>query len=357
MLIMSNRILEQAGMPAARLSRRFVPGSDQLALAQVEHLGGQWQLSRAVAACSDAEARKALVSLMNGPKPVLVYLHGNNNSPESCYQRCADLAQLYGVEVLGFSWPSEGLLANGQSEDGGPLDDPDGEEALAAAKKKSAHKKGGLAGKARRYHLAKANAGSSTDAMARFFRLVAAAQLHAKKQRFSVAAHSLGCHFLKRTIEDEGSSAPLAAAHHIVLLAACCPDSGHTNWVSGLAPQGRVFITYNRDDWVLFGARVVDDGERKLGAEPATRASSDRVRYVSFTNAGTTLSGHGYFIKLAGGKKGKAAAKLFGRIFASLPDVAPGEDVGDVYPVRCEADGRTCYMGNQNGVAVADLGG
>lgn len=350
MLVFTNRDIQDA-TNATAFTRRFQPGADTIGCAAVARQGAGFALHSLQATMSDADAVQRLVPLFQGSKPVLVYLHGNGNTPSACFERCARLAEIYDVELVGFSWPSEGYLSSGDDlpnlsppEPSEP--DQDDESSLAGISA-SNRKEGWAARKIRRYRQAKLNAQDSVDALARFLRLVATARLYANQQRLSIAVHSLGCHFLQYAIETESASESLAAAHNIALLAACCRAAGHETWVRKLAPKGRVFITYNQGDSVLFGAYIADGGQTKLGVEPGVRLVDPRVRYVSFTNAPVGLGGHRYFVRDAGKDVPKAARKLFSRMFRSERDIQDdqGEPARKVYPVGCDADGSTCYMG------------
>jgi hypothetical protein len=207
-------------------------------------------------------------------------------------------------------------------------------------------KEGWAERKIRRYRQAKVNAQDSGDALARFLRLLATARLYVNRQPMSIAAHSLGCHFMQYAIETETAAESLGAAHNIALLAACCRADGHAAWVGKLNPKGQLFVAYNKGDNVLFGAFIADGSQTKLGTEPGARIVSPKVRYVSFTNAPVGFGGHAYFVRDAGDNVPKAAKKVFQRIFGSERDIH--EDQGEyprkVYPVGCDADGSTCYM-------------
>lgn len=349
MLMFTNRATQAATDPSA-FTRAFQPGSDALSSAQVYRRGTGFELGGLQPGLNDDDAMQLLVPIFQGPKPVLVYLHGNNNAPATCFERCARLAEIYDVEVIGFSWPSEGYLSSGtelpnMAPTAVASADEDAEDALSGITARN-RKDGWAERKSRRYRQAKTNAQDSGDALARFLRLVAAARLYANQQRLTIAVHSLGCHFLQYTIETESSAESLGAAQNIALMAACCRAAGHETWVSKLNPKGQVFITYNKGDSVLFGAYIVDGGQTKLGTEPGTRLVSSRVRYVSFTNAQVGFGGHGYFVKDTGKDLPKAHKKLFARIFRSERDI--WEDQGEyprmVYPVGCDLDGSTCYM-------------
>ncbi len=353
MLIFTNREIEIDGGGAARFTRRFQPGAETLGVADVVRDDGAFALHQPVATVGDDEAMQRLVPRFAGPRPVLVYLHGNNNPPQACFERCARFAETYDVEVIGYSWPSEGFLSSGDdlpnmpSAAGRDSDDPREWDGLAGVETAN-RTEPWAARKARRYRQAKTNAQDGVDALARLLRLLAAARLYTNRQRMTLAAHSLGAHYLQYTLELAGAAESLAAMHNVALLAACCRADGHDGWVGRLTPRGQVFVTYNRDDLVLFGAAVVDGGQTKLGTDPGRRLVSPRVRYVSFTNANNGLGGHTYFVRERGKKLPKAARKVFGRIFGSERDVRDdlGEYPRQVYPLGCDADGVTCYMAN-----------
>jgi hypothetical protein len=354
MLIFTNRKTQTAADPSA-FTRQFQPGSEALALASVLRQGTGFGLTGLQAQLKDDDAMQALVPVFQGTKPVLVYLHGNNNSPTACFERCARLAEVYDVEVIGFSWPSEGYLSSGVELPNLPAltraneDDEGGDEALAGVKR-SNEKESWVERKLRRYRQAKTNAQESGDALARFFRLVAAARLYANQQRLTIAAHSLGCHFLQYTIETESASESLAAAHNIALLAACCRASGHESWVKKLQPKGQVFVTYNQGDLTLFGAFIADGSQTKLGTEPGGRLVDPKVRYLSFTNAQVGFGGHGYFVADAGDKVPKRLKNVFLRVFRSERDINTdqGEYPRQLYAGGCDADGSTCYLKDPN---------
>lgn len=348
MWIFTNRRMQQAG-DAAAFTNVFDPLSERLGVAEVTRAGAGFSLGHAQPAAGDDDIMQLLVPLFRGARPLLLYLHGNNNSPAACFERCARLQEIYGLQVVGFSWPSEGFLPSGA--------DRSGQQPAAAAPAEAVE--GALAGITlanrtqpaalriiERYRQAKLNAQDSGLALTRLLRLLAAARLYANEQRFSVAAHSLGSHLLQYTIEGDGAAEALGAAHNIVLLAACCRAEGHAAWVGKLGPKGRVYIAYNLGDNVLFGAFIADGRQIKLGTGPGVRMHSDKVRYVSFTNAQVGLFGHAYFVRDAGGEMPKAAKKLFTRLFGSQRDFdeLQGEYPRQIYPVGCDADGSTCYM-------------
>lgn len=343
MLIFTNRDITNATDESA-YARSFKPGGTRLGFASAAPAGGanQWTLGDVRPDADDAAVITALLPVFAGNRPVLLYLHGNNNTPAKCFARCALLRSIYKIEVIGFSWASEGYLPDGADLVDAPNDDPGDEEELEAVRQ-SNRKEGAIQRKARRYRQAKNNAQDSVDALARFLRLLATARLHANAQPFSVAAHSLGAHFLQYTLDIDTARESLGTAHNVALLAACVMADGHTKWVSKIRPKGQVFIAYGSGDTVLLGASLIDGGKVKLGTEPGPdRVQTGIVRYICFSNSNAGPGGHGYFVY---DKLGKKMVKVFGRIFGSERDIQGDEVPRKIYPIGCDEDRLTCYVG------------
>lgn len=341
MLVFTNRTVDATATDAQAFGASFDPGAARLAVADVGKTASGWAVSQADDDVTDADALNLLLPLMAGTRPVLVYVHGNNNTPSTCFERLGRMASAYpAVQVIGFSWPSEGLLSNGSPVPGvgsGGM----GDEGDLGKVRTENRTTGPIQQKIRRYHQAQTNAKDSIDALARFLRLVATARLHANQQPFTLAVHSLGVHMLQYSLEVSGATESLGTAQHVILLAPCVRAASHGAWLTRFRPRGRTYVTYNRADVVLFGALIADSGQVKLGTDPgADVVRSDAVRYVSFTNAPTDISGHRYFVE----KLHKDAKKLFARLFASRPDLDFGQPHKAVYPVGCDPDGSTCYM-------------
>jgi len=350
MFVITNREIDTDG-GAVTLSTRFQPGAAQLRMVEVGRKnGGGYTVSGSADGIEDAEGVSRLSDVFAGPRPVLVYLHGNNNTPQDCFERCLRLQESYDVEVVGFSWPSEGRLASGTDLPGlpaGPDEGGDTAEASFARSGTAPAGEGWVERKKRRYRQAKANALDSVDALARSLRWLAAARLFSGQQPMTVAAHSLGSHLLQHALPVDGFSASLAAAQHVVLLAPCCRAAGHEAWLSQLHPRGRVFVTFHQSDSVLFAARIADRDGDKLGANPGSFLVSPSVRYVDFTGGMGGFLAHTYFVAAGGKKLAKVNRKLFARLFNGQADFSPGQGEGPrtVYPLGCSQDGSACHMG------------
>ncbi len=340
MLIFTNRALQNKADETA-FGLRFVPGAERIGFAQVQGGPGAWQVSNVHADAGEADAIVALMTVFAGARPMLVYVHGNNNTPASCFERCARFESLYDVEVVGFSWPSEGALPDGALAVG-TRDDRIGHEndlTFVIAQNRTTS---GIRDIIGRYKQAKLNAELSIDALARFFRVVGGARLAAGHQPFSVAVHSLGAHFLRSTLDVAGNDDALMTAHNVALLAACTRAAGHREWLKKLASEGQIFVTYNNADTVLAGAQIADGGEVKLGANPGgDLLDSEAMRYIDFTGASNDLLGHDYFVAGAMSAKKKRVLK---RIFGSQRDIQGSELPRNVYPVGCDERTLTCFM-------------
>ena len=98
MLIFTNRELEDRADESA-LQRSFASGSPRLALATVERApqgrAEHWNLTQPDDDVDDADSLRALLPLFQGSLRLLVYLHGYNNTPAACFERCALLQSLY----------------------------------------------------------------------------------------------------------------------------------------------------------------------------------------------------------------------------------------------------------------------
>ena len=340
MLIFTNRQLA-SGTTEAAFGRNFTPGDIQLAVASVAADGTGWKLSDLDEEVSEEDALNLLLPLFGGNKPLVLYVHGNNNTPADCFERVTALRQLYpGAEIIGFSWPSEGFLSDGSPLPGVPIPARTDEAELAKVKPEN-RTTSSTQHKIRRYHQAQTNAKDSVDAFARMLRLLGTARLHANAQPFSLAIHSLGAHLFQYTLQVSGATESASTAHNIALLAPCVRATAHSDWLTRFRPKGRTYVTYNKADNVLFGAYIADGEQTKLGADPGPDIVHwEGVRYINFSNAPNNLGGHGYFVSGVT----KKAKKLFSRIFASQADFAANESPKTVYPMGCDPDGSVCYM-------------
>ncbi|MCB1442149.1 MAG: alpha/beta hydrolase [Rhodocyclaceae bacterium] len=353
MLAFTNRAFDNRFDNQKRFTRAYSPLSDTLNICDValsSDRNPKWSLSNAVENASDQQILTRLRDVFGSDKPVLLYVHGNNNTPKDCFERSMLLEEQYNISVIPFSWTSEGYGPDGSDLSGIVVDRTNDvpDESLADVNSSNIGE-GWIQRKIRRYSQAKVNAQHSHIALARFLRLAASSRLATMKQPFSAAFHSLGCHFLHYAIEQPGTSAALAAAHNISLIAGCTGAEKHTAWVGKIVPERRVYIMYTNADSVLMAARLVD-GDVKLGTNPGANClSAPHYRYIDFEGASKMkLGAHRYFVADPGKKLSKRALRLFSRIFRSVDDLSRDEQPRRVYPLSCSPDGATCYMGTRS---------
>ena len=350
MLVFTNRVVDASANDESAFSARFAPGSDVLGMATVTRRrakrGADWTLTDVRSAVSDADALTALAAVFAGAQPVLVHLHGNSMPPPACFERCARFEELFGVAVVAFSWPSEGLKPTGKRaavRAGKPPAERVDVQSLAditfGNRDQSAAR-----GVISRYRQSLRNGADSAQALARFLALVGKASRRARAvQPFSIAAHSLGA-FCLEALFDRKLEAAIPKARNVALLAACVRKQGHDDWVARLPRSGQLVITTNVSDWVLLGAMLSEfPPEEKLGGAYPVGTLVGSARYVDF--ARRRPGAHEYFIVERGEKMDKDLREVFGRVFASGDDIPKGSDPCDAYRGCCDAALHVCDVG------------
>lgn len=349
MLIVTNRQANATATDGSAFTSKFSVDGEALSVAHAVKVqnGDGWETRDVQSDAKDSAISnrigKYLADAQSHGRHVLVYVHGNNNDYTKMLQRCYDLTSTYeAIEVIGFSWPSEGYLP-GQKQVLSDFERDMGEDDALDTRKKYTN---WVLEKRARYLQAKTNAEGSSKAFARFLKLAGKGLANADANAGgTLSVHSLGNHLLLDSIDKYDADKNLKAYSNILLLAPAVPSPSQGLLLDKLQPKKRVFVTYNKNDWVLAGAQIVD-GESKLGLDPGTpalRSANPKVRYVDFENA-SAGAGHRYFVnpKDTGKKTTKA---LFARTFYGLDDVNVGEGEQQVYPFGCSADGKTCFMG------------
>jgi esterase/lipase superfamily enzyme len=373
MLIITNRkqnviVTNQTGGKA--FTSKFSSNGSDLSIADVSNTSGnlenpEWLTQNVIVNATDIQIKKRITeyannALSNG-RSILVYIHGNNNNFEKMLDRCHFLSQTYeAVEVIGFSWPSEGFLPT-EVADLSQFDTAIGDDDGLSDEKKY---KSWFSEKSGRYLQAKKNAASSAKALDRCLARIAdiKASPATTSCKFSLTAHSLGCELLHQTIIK--SSSDLAQFCNVIFLAPAVTASAQHAMLANLAPQKKVYVMFNKNDWILAASSFVD-GDIKLGVDPKSApppSSNAKVRYVDFEGAAGG-AGHRYFLEgetldMVRHKRFKVAKRLFDRVFACKDDIAPGEGERGVYPLGCDSTGKTCFMGSGTVLSANDsLGG
>jgi hypothetical protein len=346
MLVFTNRTVLSGHADESAFSAKFVPGSDALAMADVTRAGSpHWSLTNVTPAVSDAAAEAALVTVFEGDRPVLVHLHGNSMTPGQCFERCARFEEVFGVAVVGFSWPSEGLLPSGKHRKGVTGARAEAEDRWTLASVTSTNfdaRTGGVADVIARYRQSKRNGKSAVAALARFLVRVGNAHACARTpQPFSIAAHSLGVHCLQMLLEA-GLGPRLPKARNIALLAGCVPHRNHARWISKLPRSDALIVTTDISDLVLLGALWADKFQAKVGASvPVPPLVVDpKTRYVDFSRR--SFGKPEYFIAEQDKTLDPDLLAVFKRVFASADDIPAGDDPCAVYRGCCDAGPLVC---------------
>jgi esterase/lipase superfamily enzyme len=360
MLIITNRKpnLSPTSQDSGRaFSSKFAAGQPTLSIvnafnSSVDTENPQWTTENTIIDAADAQIKKRISEFGRAAaaqgRSVLVYIHGNNNDFAKMLQRCHFLSQTYEhIEVIGFSWPSEGFPPGIDSRLSAHEVDMGDDDGVANEKMY----KNWFAEKRDRYLQATRNAHASAAALGRCLALFGALKSSDTNTVLSIAAHSLGNELLRKTTARRGINSDLSSFCNVVLAAPAVDATLQASFLNPLSPQKRVFVTFNKNDWVLAGASVVD-GDTKLGTNPTSTpnlSSNEKVRYVDFEGAASG-AGHRYFLEgsrldMKRKERFKVAKRFFDRTLSRFDDILIGESEGKIYPLRCSSNGKFCYMG------------
>ncbi len=346
MLIITNRIAVAGASDADAFSSAFAVDSPNLSVADATlNQGGgnaasDWTVSRLALNATDATIKARLGEVIKPGKRVLVYVHGNGYDYLECLKRCEALHNAFKLDVIGFSWPSEGH----KPQQNLPLP-PDCRKIAADKKVTKVTFFKWLANTRSNYLQAKKNAVSSAVALTKALRLIndVLAQT-GDAMAGTLSIHSLGNHLFWQAVTQNDANDAITHFSNVLLLAPCLDARDQEELLDPLLPQRGVYVTFNNDDWVLAGAQIAD-GDLKLGLKPGnTNSSNLHVRYIDFEGACKGAIGHRYFID----PKDLAVAttqRLFKRTFSGEDDLQLGEPDTKVYPFHCDTQGRFCRMG------------
>jgi hypothetical protein len=200
----------------------------------------------------------------------LVFVHGDNQSFSEAAIRGIAIQNLHHVKVLVFSWPSEKGKGNGLNN----------------------------------FKNSKENV---VAGVGKFKELLLFIQDYKKKHQWpekpyhlSLFLHSLGNYYLERIVKDSLlDDLDSNLFDNLIINAAAVNQENHANWVDSLNIQKRIYITSNKKDFNLNGARIFTDSGKQLGERLKVPVSS-KAFYINFTKAiGFTLptsDSHTYFI-------------------------------------------------------------
>jgi esterase/lipase superfamily enzyme len=369
MLIITNRKVESDQTGGEAFSSKFSKNDTKLTIADAFNASADleapiWKTHNIEKNATDAEVTKRVTvyakNAASQGRAILLYIHGNNNDYAKTLTRCHFLSQTYeGIEVIGFSWPSEGFPPDEKGHLGSLEREIGDDDGLSTESKYRSW----FSDKKTYYLQAKKNAAASAQALDRCLSLIADVKSAHQNLTFVLGAHSLGNELLFKTIQLKASNSSLSSFTNVLLLAPAVSARDHASMLDQLNPEKRVFVTYNRNDWILAASCVVD-GDAKLGVDPkyaSALSTNKKVRYVDFEGAASG-AGHRYFLEgesfdMKRKKRFKLAKRFFDRTFAGQDDIQKDEGEKAVYLLGCKPNGKVCYMGPATGSTLGDSQG
>jgi esterase/lipase superfamily enzyme len=369
MLIITNRKVESDQTGGEAFSSKFSKNDTKLSIADAFNASADleapiWETHKIEKNASDGQIKKRVTEYAKNAasqgRATLLYVHGNNNDYAKTLARCHFLSQTYeGSEVIGFSWPSEGFPPDAKDQLGSFDREIGNDDGLSNESKYRSW----FSDKKTYYLQAKKNAAASAHAFDRCLLLIAEIKNANPNLTFVLGAHSLGNELLFNTIQLKTSNASLSFFSNVLLLAPAVSAKNQALLLDHLNPGKRVFVTYNKNDWILAASAVVD-GDAKLGIDPTSASAfstNKKVRYVDFEGAAGG-AGHRYFLEgesfdMKRKKRFKLAKRFFDRTFAGQYDIQKDEGEKAVYLLGCKPNGKVCYMGPATGSTLGDSQG
>ncbi len=277
MYVVTNRILQPSATPEERFGATFNQlGPNELRLAEAQKVGDRWQvdiLEDRVTYngedmwASEAAFLQAQKRMCQNHTDALFFVHGFNTDFGDALESAYLIEQLYNLEVILFTWPSNG---------GGAI------EGLSS------------------YQDDKRDAALSIGALDRCFEKLAGYFMkyadQACKRKFSLAMHSMGNFLFKRLLSSSIYQGETLLFDNITMLAADVNNEGHAAWVDRVRFRNRLFITINEDDAALLASKALagDEQKARLGHWPRNLTARNAT-YIDFTDAANIVAHHNYF--------------------------------------------------------------
>lgn len=213
---------------------------------------------------SHRAALDTAASMRSKKRNLLFYIHGFKNDMKAVAERCEKLEENFGVEVMAFSWPTDG---------GGWVES--------------------------RYHSDKLDARASAGAVQRT--LVKVKTLFGKLLsgtdfKVTLLTHSMGNYLYEQIMRTGEVYGHEHFFDNIVMVAPDCNNEDHAWWVNRIKPKSRLYITINEQDSILGLSEQLHGAEQKerLG-QHLLNLNSTSARYINFSDANRVFKEHAYF--------------------------------------------------------------
>jgi esterase/lipase superfamily enzyme len=272
MYVITNRNLQPNEPPERRFGEKFNEVSpSELRLAEVNKLQGSWQVNilpdretyqGQEMFASEAAFLKTQKRMCDNSTNCLVFCHGFNTNFEGSLNAALKIQEIYKLEVVLFSWPSDGKLESYRSDKG--------------------------------------EASQSVYALDRFFEKL---DDYLKKyqdrrcgQKISFAMHSMGVYLFKYLLKSSIYEGETLLFDNIIMMSADVNNRDHADWVDRIKYRNRLFITINEDDFALNFSewKGGDEQEARLG-NTVRNLTSNNATYLNFTDARFVDDAHNYF--------------------------------------------------------------
>jgi hypothetical protein len=251
---------------------------------------------------SDLVAARLIPRLRETGRNLVLFIHGYNTAIEDALRRARRMEQVYDVEVLVFSWPS-----NGGGD--GALEDLHGVASYLSDKSDARESVGALDRALWRMNalLQDLNAGvfdaaceharatkpDSRDTERR--RIADYLREHACPFNITLIAHSMGNYLFKKLLTSSSERLSRSCTFdNVILKAADTNHAGHAEWVQRIRTRKRVYILINQEDSALglSNLKVGEAQKPRLGSTIAEQ-NAHNAAYIDFT--GTLDREHSYF--------------------------------------------------------------
>lgn len=227
-----------------------------------------------------------------------LFVHGYNNDVGAVLDRAQAFEDLYGVEVVAFTWPANGGGARGVLS---YLSDK--RDALASVgafdrvmilfdgylKTLSGELVSNAETRATRRYGKQDNAEGWNSTFTNTMNAGCPFTLN-------LILHSMGNYLFKHYMNSTTYSGNRLIFDNIVMAAADTNNEGHAGWVDRIQCRRRLYVTINENDVALRASRMKAGEEQKarLGHWPYS-LDSRRAVYVDFTDAERVGDSHAYF--------------------------------------------------------------
>lgn len=337
--IVSNREVDPENNPEVLFGTRpEAKGIDNLRVGKAQKVGRKWKVtieedhptdssaSNIVSVDTPIEMRpsfRLFQELQNTMKTrnrnCVFYVHGYNTNFRNALESAKHIQDLYGVEVILFSWPSMGA-GEGRENIGKDLI---GTVNYKRDKRIAAQSRVALD---RTFeHLHRYIQHSLVDVEQQVIRETGGGEFSPSRmdgilargcnQRFTLFCHSMGNYLFKDLLKSSIYQGETLLFDNVILCAADVNNDGHETFVDRIQHRRQIYITINQNDFALFFSRMKFGSKQKarLG-HYARNLTSQTAIYLDFTEAEHVKRSHSYFSDDAA-KKNESIFEAFNSMF------------------------------------------